>query len=163
MTSRVRTTAVFLQPFELASFDEVLPAGDYEIETELMDPVDWIEPGSWTASVLVHLKPRTLHPGLSRTLTVPLTELQDAIAKDKLSGKALTDYFLEEMLADPMICLVMQADGVSEEEIRGLYAGRASNTSDHSAALHESKHVAKADVDGERSPSPRSSRPGIGE
>ena len=122
MTSRIRTTAVFLQPFELASFDEVLPPGDYEIETELMDPVDWIEPGSWTASVLVHLKPRTSHPGLSRTLTVPLTELENAIAKDKLSGKALTDYFLEEMLADPMICLVMQADGVSEDEIRGLYA-----------------------------------------
>lgn len=163
MTSRVRTTAVFLQPFELASFDEVLPAGDYEIETELMDPVDWIEPGNWKASVLVHLQQLASHPGLSRTLTVPLTELEDAIAKDKLSGKALTDYFLEEMLADPMICLVMQADGVSEEEIRGLYAGRASNTSDHSAALHESKHVAKADVDDEWSPSLGSSRPGIGE
>lgn len=151
MTSRIRTTAVFLQPFELASFDEVLPAGDYEIETELLDPVDGIEPGNWTASVLVHLKPRTSHPGLARTLTVPLTELEDAIAIDKLSGKALTDYFLDEMLADPMICLVMQADGVSEEEIRRLYAGGAGTNSDHSTALHEPRHVAKADVDDERS------------
>ena len=163
MTSRIRTTAVFLRPFKLESFDEVLPSGDYEIETELLDPVDWIEPGNWTASVLVHLQPRASHPGLSRTLTVPLTELEDAIAKDKLSGKALTDYFLEEMLADPMICLVMQADGVSEEEIRGLYAGRADRSSDHSTAQHEPKYVAEADVDGERSRSLGSSRPGIGE
>ena len=120
MTSRIRTTAVFLKPFDLARFDEVLPAGDYEIETELLDPVDWIEPGSWTASVLVHLKPRTTHPDLARTLTVPLTELEDTLAKDKRSGKALKDFLLEQMLADPMICLVMQADGVSDEEMRGI-------------------------------------------
>ena len=163
MTSRIRTTAVFLQPFKLAGFDEVLPAGDYEIETELMDPVDWIEPGNWTASVLMHLKPRASHPGLSRTLSVPLSDLEDAIAKDKLSGKALKDYFLEEMLADPMICLVMQADGVSEDEIRGLYAGKASNNPDHSTAPHEPKHVAKEDIDGEQSPSLGSSRPRLGE
>jgi hypothetical protein len=147
----------------LAGFDEVLPAGDYEIETELLDPVDWIEPGNWTASVLVHLKPRTSHPGLARTLTVPLTELEDAIAKDKLSGKALTDYFLEEMLDDPMICLVMQADGVSEDEIRGLYAGRFDSSPDHSTAQQKPKHVEKADAEGERSPSLGASRPGIGE
>ncbi len=163
MTSRIRTTAVFFHPFELASFGEVLPAGDYEIETEPMDPVDWIEPGNWTASVLVHLKPRTSHPGLSRTLTVPLSELEDAIAKDKLSGKALTDFFLERMLADPMICLVMQADGVSEEDIRGLYAGEARTASDHSVAPHEPKQDAEAGVDGQPVPSPRPSRPGIGE
>lgn len=163
MTSRIKTTAVFLQPFELASFDEVLPAGDYEIETELVDPVDWIEPGIWTASVLVHLKPQTSHPGLSRTLTVPLTELENAIAKDKLSGKALTDYFLEEMLADPMVCLVMQADGVSEEEMRGLYADRTSTASDHFEAMQEPKQDAKAVVDGQPFRSLGLSRPGIGE
>lgn len=163
MTSRIRTTAVFLHPFELASFDEVLPAGDYEIETELMDPVDWIEPGSWTASVLVHLKPRASHPGLSRTLTVPLTDLQDANAKDKLSGKALTDFFLEQMLADPMICLVMQADGVSQEELRGLYAGKVVDRPDHSGAPRETSR--NPDVAGgrQRFPSVGSSRPGIGE
>lgn len=163
MTSRIRTTAVLLQPFELASFDEVLPAGDYEIETELMDPVDWIEPGSWTASVLVHLKSRASHPGLSRTLTVPLTELEDAMAKDKLSGRALTDYFLEQMLADPMICLVMQADGVSDEEIRGLYAGKADSASDHSGAARETSRNPKVTGDRNRFPSVGSSRPGIGE
>ena len=163
MTSRIRTTAVFLQPFELASFDEVLPAGDYEIETELMDPVDWIEPGSWTASVLVHLKPRASHPGLARTLTVPLTELEDAIAKDKLSGKALTDFFLERMLADPMICLVMQADGVSEEEMRGLYAGKVFTRSESSEVSPEPHQDAKGGAVRKEPPSAGSSRPGIGE
>lgn len=163
MTSRIRTTAVFLQPFELESFDEVLPAGDYEIETELLDPVDWIEPGSWTASVLVHLKPRTSHPGLARTLTVPLTELEDAIAKDKLSGKALTDYFLEEMLADPMICLVMQADGVSEEDMRGLWAGKSGDEPASCEAEREPGLTGHAREDDKRSPVTGSSRPGIGE
>lgn len=163
MTSRIRTTAVFLQPFELAGFDEVLPAGDYEIETELMDPVDWIEPGNWTASVLVHLQPRASHPGLSRTLTVPLTELEDAIAKDKLSGKALTDFFLERMFADPMICLVMRADGVSEEEIRGLYASKSGVEPASSEAAREPGLAGHAVEGDKRSPIAGSSRPGIGE
>lgn len=163
MTSTIRTTAVFLQPFELASFGEVLPAGEYRIETELLDPVDWIEPGNLTALVLVHLQPQASHPGLSRTLTVPLTELDEAIAKDKLSGKALTDYFLEEMLADPMIRLVMQADSVSEDEIRGLYAGKANTASEHSGVAREPSQSAKVGGDRERFPPVGSSRPGIGE
>ena len=163
MTSKIRTTAVFLQPFELASFNEVLPAGEYEIETELLDPNDWIEPGSWAASVLVHLQPRAAHPGLSRTLTVPLTELEEAIVKDKLSGKALTDHFLEEMLADPMICLVMQADGVSAEDMRGLYAGKTGSECASSEAAREPNQQARARSDDERFASTDSSHPGIGE
>ncbi|MDG4648744.1 hypothetical protein P6F26_09835 [Roseibacterium sp. SDUM158017] len=121
MAKSIKTVAVFLKPFRLDSFDEVLPAGEYLIETQLMDPVDWIDPGDWIASVLVHLQPRASHPGLSRTLTVPLTELERAVAEDKLSGKALLEYFLEEMLADPMICLVMQADGVTVDEFCALH------------------------------------------
>jgi hypothetical protein len=69
----------------------------------------------------VHLHPRSSHPGLSRTLSVPLTELEQAAAKDKLTGTALMDFFLEEMLSDPMICLFMQADGVTEDEFRRLH------------------------------------------
>lgn len=163
MTYQIRTTAIFLRPFELAGFDEVLPAGEYELQTELLDPVDWIEPGSWTSSVLVHLHPRKSHPGLSRTLTVPLSELEHALAKDKLTGKALTDFFLEEMLSDPMICLVMQADGVSEEEIRDLYSteGRKSLKSLH--AEREDQSPAKNERRKGPFPHPGSSRPGIGE
>jgi hypothetical protein len=124
MTTSIKTTVVFLRPFQLPSFNETLPPGEYDVETLLLEPVDWIEPGTWTSSVLVHLHPRSTHPGLSRTLSVPLADLEHAVARDKLSGKALTDYFLEEMLADPMIRLVMQADGVDESELRNLYSTR---------------------------------------
>jgi hypothetical protein len=124
MTASIKTTVVFLKPFQLPSFSETLPPGEYDVETQLLEPVDWIEPGTWTSSVLVHLHPRSTHPGLSRTLSVPLADLEHAVARDKLSGKALTDYFLEEMLADPMIRLVMQADGVDESELRSLYSSR---------------------------------------
>lgn len=152
LTNSIKTTAIFLKPFELGSFNETLPAGEYELETSLLDPADWIEPGSWTASVLVHLHPRTSHPGLARTLTVPLAELERAIAKDKLTGKTLTEYFLEEMLTDPMIRLVMQADGVSETDFREVYS--------MSPALVRA--LGGATVDG-LSPRVGSARPGIGE
>jgi hypothetical protein len=52
-----------------------------------------------------------------------LTELERAVAEDKASGSALLEFFLEEMLADPMIRLVMQADGVTEDEFRALHRG----------------------------------------
>jgi hypothetical protein len=124
MTASIKTTVVFLKPFQLPSFSETLPPGEYDVETQLLEPVDWIEPGTWTSSVLVHLHARSAHPGLSRTLSVPLADLEHAVARDKLTGKALSDYFLEEMLADPMIRLVMQADGVDESELRSLYSSR---------------------------------------
>jgi hypothetical protein len=163
MTNSIKTTAVFLRPFQLASFNETLPPGEYEIETQLLEPVDWIEPGTWTSSVLVRLHPRASHPGLCRTLTVPLAELEHAVAKDKLTGKALTDFFLEEMLADPMIRLVMQADGVAEQDLRDLY-------SPHSD-LKQTRQNDPSKTDGtirgldvsEAGPRSGSARPGIGE
>ena len=116
---------MFLHPFDLASFNETLPAGEYEVETELHEPLVRPNPDNWTASVLVHLKPRATHPGLNRTLSVPLVEFERVCARDKLTGKALKDVFLEEMLSDPMIQQIMQADGVSEDELRALYSGRS--------------------------------------
>lgn len=122
MTGSIKTTAIFLRAFELPSFNEPLPPGEYEVETQISPPSAGVSPDAWKASVLVRLHPRTSHPGLSRTLTVPFAEFERAVAKDKLTGKALTDFFLEEMLADPMIRLVMEADGVGEAELRDLYS-----------------------------------------
>ena len=119
-----KTVAVFSRPFRVPGFDETLPAGEYEIETELVSPPDQRDPAVWKASVMVKLHPRTSHPGLTRTLTVSLADLDYARAKDKLTGKALSDFFLEEMLADPMVRLVMKADGVSEAHLRHLYSER---------------------------------------
>lgn len=123
MSTTIKTTAIFLRPFQLPSFQETLPPGEYDIETQLQDPLPRIDAGTWTSSVLVRLHPQSAHPGLDRTLTVPLADLERAAAKDKLTGKALTDYFLEEMFSDPMVRLVMQADGVEMSDLRDLYGG----------------------------------------
>jgi hypothetical protein len=118
-----KTVAVFARPFTVPGFAETLPAGEYEIETELVPPPDQQDPAAWIASVLVKLHPRMSHPGLSRILTVSLADLDHARARDKLTGRALTDFFLEEMLDDPMVRLMMKADGVSEVHLRHLYSG----------------------------------------
>jgi hypothetical protein len=125
-----KTVAVFARPFSVPGFNETLPAGEYEIETELVSPPDHKDPAAWKASVLVKLHPRVSHPGLTRTLTVSLADLDLVRAKDKLTGKALSGFFLEEMLADPMVRLVMEADGVSVAHLRHLYSGLRTPQSD---------------------------------
>jgi hypothetical protein len=117
-----RTTVVFARPFDLPGFDERLPAGDYDIETELSAPPDHCDPGRWKASVMITLHPRSSHPGLARNLTVSLADLDGALAQDKLTGKDLATFLLDELLDDPMVRLMMQADGVSETQLRHLYA-----------------------------------------
>jgi hypothetical protein len=163
MTTSIKTTAVFLQPFQLPSFNETLPPGEYEIETQLQEPVDWMEPGTWTSSVLLRLQPRASQPGLSRTLTVPLAELEHAVAKDKLTGKALNDFFLEEMLADPMIRLVMQADGVTEQDLRDLYSPRSDRRQAGQNDPSDTDKPRRAMDASETGPRLGSARPGIGE
>lgn len=116
-----KTTASFAEPFRIPGLDELLPAGDYDLETEIAAPPDHLDPAKWTASVLVRLHPRQSHPGLNRTLTVPLSALDHALARDKLTGCNPVDFFIEEMLGDPMVRLVMRADRVSEAEIRHLH------------------------------------------
>ena len=162
-----KTVAVFSRPFTVLGFAETLPAGEYEIETELMSPPDQVDPEAWKASVLVKLHSRISHPGLERTLTVSLADLDHARARDKLTGKALTDFFLEEMLADPMIRLVMQADGVSEVHLRHLYSMPGSPESDRRQAGQDDRSKTEgvhrgmdASISGPLSGSPR---PGIGE
>ena len=125
-----KTIAVFSRPFTVPGFNELLPAGEYEIETELVSPPDQQDPAAWKASVMVKLHPRTSHPGLARSLTVSLADLDHARARDKLTGRALSDFFLEEMLADPMVRLVMEADGVSAAHLRHLYSGLRTPQSD---------------------------------
>lgn len=163
MTNSIKTTAVFLRPFQLPSFNETLPSGEYEIETQPLEPLDWIEPGTWTSSVLVRLHPSASHPGLSRTLTVSLAELEHAAAKDKLTGKALTDFFLEEMLADPMIRLVMQADGVAEADLRTLYAPQSDQQQAGQEDPSKTGEPRRGRQASDAGPRWGSARPGIGE
>ncbi len=120
--SNRQSVAVFSNPFTIPSFNETLPAGEYDIETELSSPPDHQHPEMWKPSVIVTLHQRESHPGLARALTVSLADLDDARAKDKMTGKELADFFLEEMLSDPMVQMVMEADGVSERQLRYLYS-----------------------------------------
>jgi hypothetical protein len=98
-----RTTVAFARPFDLPGFDEQLPAGDYDIETELSAPPDHRDPARWRASVMVALHSRSSHPGLSRNLTVTLADLDGALARDKLAGKDLATFLLDALLEDPMV------------------------------------------------------------
>lgn len=125
-----KSVVVFDRPFTVSGFGETLPPGEYEIETELVSPPDHRDPEGWKASVLVKLHPRVSHPGLARALTVSLADLDHARAKDKRTGRELANHFLEEMLADPMVSLVMKADGVSEAHLRHLYSGHRTPQSD---------------------------------
>ncbi len=114
---------IFARPFRIPGFPETLPAGEYEVESDMVSPPDLRDPGGWKESVQIKLHPRVSHPGLARTLTVSLADIDLARAKDKLTGKELADHLLDEMLADPMVRLVMKADGVSEAHLRHLYSG----------------------------------------
>ncbi|SIN84940.1 hypothetical protein [Vannielia litorea] len=163
MTASIKTTAVFLRPFQLPSFNETLPPGEYEIETRLPEPLDRIDPGTWTTSVLVRLQPRSTHPRLARTLTVPLADLEHAVARDKLTGKALADFFLEEMLTDPMTRLVMLADGVAESDLRDLYTLRSDRGPSGRPDPSRSKGPGGGTTARDSGPSPGAARPGTGE
>lgn len=136
-----KAVAVFSRPFTLPGFDETLPAGEYDIETELSAPPGHLTPQAWKASVIIHLHPRASHPGLARSLTVSLADLESAQANDKLSGKKLSQFFLEEMLADPMVRLVMQADGVSEAQVRSLYLGEWVSDRDREQAAQSAEEA----------------------
>ena len=118
-----KTVAVLSRPFSVPGFDERLPAGEYQIETELFSHPDHQNPSSWKSSVLIKLHPRKSRLGLARSQTISLADLEHARARDKLAGVALSDFFLDEMMADPMVRLVMQSDGVSEAHLRNLYSG----------------------------------------
>lgn len=121
---KARTSAVFVRPFRIPGFDEELPPGEYALETELHPPSGFPDPESWKASVLIHLHPKDASPALARTLTVPLADLERAEAEDRLTGRPLAEFLLDELLADPMVRLFMASDGVTEEEIRRVYSRR---------------------------------------
>lgn len=115
-------TAVFLKPFMAGGMKDALPGGAYEVEAELEAPPGHSSPQEWKASVVIHLHPVAESPGLVRTLTIPLAELEFALAQDKLSDQLVAGGLLDRMLADPMVRLIMRSDGVSEAFTRRLFS-----------------------------------------
>ena len=114
----VRMTAVFQRPFVVPGLEEVLPAGEYLLEAEIAPGA--VDPEG--ARVLVHLHPTPGSPALARSLTLPLAELDRAVARDKLTGRPLADHLLEQLLEDPMVRLFMESDGISDEDMRRLHS-----------------------------------------
>ena len=115
-------TATLRKSFKLKSFDEALPAGQYDIEIDGYSSDSSGNQEKYVYSVILHLHPCVSNPGLKRTLQVPLVDLEAVLLKDKMASRNREDPFLEEMMADPLIHLMMQADGYSEAEVRNLHS-----------------------------------------
>lgn len=84
MKTRTReSTLTFKRPFVLAGLDEVLPAGDYSVETE-EELIEGISYAAYrrTATVL-HLPARSGPSHLTRAMTIDPEELDAALAGDQ--------------------------------------------------------------------------------
>ena len=119
---RVRMTAVFRRQFVVPGLEEVLPAGEYLLEAELAPGAVAPERGPERGNVLVHLHPTPGSPALARSLTLPLEELDRALARDKLTGRPLADHVLEQLLGEPMVRLFMASDGISDDDMRRVHS-----------------------------------------
>jgi hypothetical protein len=83
MTTRIsEKTVTFRRPFVLADLDEVLPAGDYCVETE----EELIGGLSYAAyrriSTVLRLQARSGLPHLTRAMTIDPEELDKALQRD---------------------------------------------------------------------------------
>jgi hypothetical protein len=84
MTVRTsKKTVTFRRPFLLDGFDEVLPAGAYDVETdeELVDGISF--PAYRRILTLIHLHAMPESPGVTRVLTIDANELDAACERDQ--------------------------------------------------------------------------------
>jgi hypothetical protein len=168
MTLLPNTTITFRNAFDLPGFDESLPAGAYEIGGFPCAPGTCAGARLDTGSVTLRLHPRQSHPGLERSLTVRHSDLKAAAIRDAATEAVpcdgpQPDTFLDRMLADPMIRLVMVADRVSETEIRSMYRSLPIGRTAARPALKGKTAPGYRPVADDTGPRPGSPRPGIGE
>lgn len=80
-------TVTFKNPFFLAGFDEMLPAGSYIVETdeELLEGVSF--PAYRRILTVIHLHAKPNNPGITRTLTVDPNELDAALQRDQAAAE----------------------------------------------------------------------------
>jgi hypothetical protein len=91
MATRTTSNIVtFTKPFVLGDFDEVLPAGDYVVDTD----EDLLQGLSFSAylrvATIVHLPDKSGNSRLSRALTIDPHKLDKALARDQRLPKQLT-------------------------------------------------------------------------
>lgn len=88
MTVRTsKKTVTFGGPFILGGLDEVLPAGDYCVETdeELLDGISFS--AYRRILTLMHLHAKPDNPGITRVLTIDPMELDAALKRDRASAE----------------------------------------------------------------------------
>lgn len=135
----------------LAGFPYVRPFAGHP----LCCPPDSETPEWGTLSAVSVLRPREAHR----------KDTPERQSRERTGGAPimLPNRFVEQMLADPMIQLIMLADGVSDAEIRTLYSV-SPPASGQSRTSHLGRQPSASDPmsvgDG---PRPGSPRPGIGE
>jgi hypothetical protein len=86
-TSKIVT---FTKPFVLADFDEVLPAGNYVVDTEenLIDGLSFA--AYFRSTPTIYLPSASANPGLWRTMNVDPKELDMALTRDRESSPPTT-------------------------------------------------------------------------
>ena len=80
-----RTTVTFTNDFKLDCLDEVLPAGDYCVETdeELLQGISFV--AYRRVATMLRLPKQSSNPSLYRTLTVDPLDLEAALQRDQNS------------------------------------------------------------------------------
>jgi len=83
-----KTAVTFASPFVLGDFDEVLPAGIYQVETdeELLEGLSF--PAYRRKSTVIHLHAEAGHPGRMRSLQIDPKELDAALERDQRATTA---------------------------------------------------------------------------
>ena len=93
MTTRtIEKTVTFMKPFVIGDFDEVLPPGDYIIETdeELIQSLSFA--GYIRKSTMMRLPSNPGKTDSSRVLTVDPKQLEAALNRDKESGEQASSF-----------------------------------------------------------------------
>ena len=86
LTRTTTRTVTFTRPFKLAGFDEVLPAGSYEIETDEIMLQDVSFPVWRRQSAYMRMPAGPGQPGAVQTLTVNPNELDEALYRDRMGA-----------------------------------------------------------------------------
>ena len=92
MTTRtIKTTVTFRNSFTLGNYEEVLPAGTYDVETD----EELLEGLSFHAYrrilTLIHLPAKRMAPGYTRMLIIDPDELDAALKRDRSDNNAPRD------------------------------------------------------------------------
>lgn len=81
-----RTTVTFASPFVLGHFDEVLPAGMYNVETDAERLEGLSFPAYRRKLTLIQLHAESAHPGRMRSIEIDPCELDAALKRDEASA-----------------------------------------------------------------------------